>query len=252
MHLDILIENLFKHNSDIEDRRFAMSEMTMKVPQMLGLEALTRIIVAYLKAGADDRDVDYESVSQIADIAAHNIGRNATFYQYIGLLEGGRGKFRLTDLGKSYAQALNWGRISDAANLLRKGIHDNELVSRILGYVDLNAPVPKDDLVSRIALIADVRNVSRYKTGINGFIDMLVSVELLKENENGNIVLAKISPTDVELEPKSVEFKEEFESKQPKMEVPINITLNIDVKELDPDNLKKMIKAIREALMEEE
>jgi len=219
---------------------------------MLGLEALTRVIVAYLKAGANEKEIDYESVSQIAGIAAKNIGRNASFFVFICLLEGSRGKFKLTELGKSYSQALNWGRIKDANTLLRKGIQDNELVSKTLGYVDLNEPVLKDDLVSRVAIIANTPNYTRYRTGINGFIDLLLSVELLKEEENGNIVPSKTSIMDIELESEPIKFEEKIESEPPKFEVPFNISLNLDVTNLDPDSLKLMIKAIKEALTEQE
>ena len=228
-----------------------MSESRLRVPQMLGLEALTRVIVAYIIAGADEKEVDYETVSQLSGVASDNIRRNASFYEFIGLLEGGRGKYRLTELGKLYAQALNWGRIKDAATFLRKGIRDNDLVSRTLGYIDLNEPVTKDDLISRIAMIANVTNATRYRTGINGFIDMLISVELLKEDEKGNIVSSKPSPTEVEMELGPVKFEDEFEKKPTKFEVPISITLNIDVKDLDAETLKQLLKTIKEALTEQ-
>lgn len=222
-------------------------ETRMRVPQMLGLDALTRIIVAYLKAGADKREVIYGDVSQIANVATANVQRNAPFFAYLGLLEGGRGKYKLTDAGKVYSQALDWGRIKDASSTLKNLIRDNELISRILGYVDINRPVAREDLISRIALIAGVDNVSRYRTGINGLVDMLVSSNLLNEDDQGNLNPAELPVIEEELIP-IIPEKPQIEVSQ--VGVPISVTINLDADKIDTESLKKLLKVIKEALTE--
>lgn len=224
------------------------AEKRMRVPQMLGLEALTRIIVAYLMVGADEKEADYETVANVADVSSDNVGRNARFFEYIGLIVGGRGKFKLTELGKSYAQALSWGRIKDAGAILRKTLSNNELVSRVLGYVDINAPVSKEDLISRIAIIAGVRPSPSYRTGIGGFIDMLISAGLFNEDSAGNLTPSKVStvgPKEVVPLP-----EETTPLEPPTFKVPINITINLNTDKIDAETLKQLLKTIREALSE--
>lgn len=226
------------------------SDTSINIPSMIGLEALTRIIVAYYKAGADELAVTYRDVSQLANVSLANVRRNAPFFEYIGLLEGDRPMLKLSEFGKDYAQSLNWGRIKDAGNILGKELKNNNLVSKILGYVDINKPVIKNDLVAKIAMISNVPNEPRYRTGINGLIDMLVSANLLKETENGivtsekkititadAVLVRKESPPTV-----SVRVSE----------IPIQININMDASTVDSERLKQIIQIIKEVLSESE
>ena len=218
----------------------------MLVPQMIGLEKLTKIIVAYLKAGADDQEISYNYVSNLSNVSIGNVRRNTPFFEYIGLLEGTRGKFKLTDAGKAYAQALDWGRIKDANKTLRKKIRDNDLIKRIRGYVSINRPVEKDNLVSKIANIVGVVKSSRYKTGINGLVDMLVSSNLLKEDNKGYLIPAKFPIIKEEIVIQPLEEKIEI----PKINVPISIKINLDGNNITKESLKKLLKDIKESLAE--
>lgn len=226
------------------------SDTSISIPSMIGLEALTRIIVAYYRAGADEQGVSYEDVGQLANVAMSNVRRNAPFFAYIGLLEGDRPILRLTNLGKNYAQALNWGRIKEAGDILGKELKNNDLVLKILGYVDINKPVTKNDLVSRIAMISNVANEPRYRTGINGLIDMLVSANLLKETEDGIVTSEK----KITITADAVLVKKEPPPKVSVQvsEIPIQININMDASTVDSERLKQIIQTIKEVLSESE
>src|SRR3972149_6934087 len=82
------------------------------VPQMIGLNALTKIIVGYLKAGGDKQGVRSQEVAQLADVNQNNVSINSRFLSSIGIIEAeARGSNKLTSAGLKYAQALDWGRL---------------------------------------------------------------------------------------------------------------------------------------------
>lgn len=218
------------------------------VPEMIGLDLLTKVIVAYLKAGGDKDEKGSEEVAQISGVNANNVGLNNKFLASIGFLEGRRGAYKLTVNGAEYARALDWGRLDEAQIILRKTIKEKPLVSRTVSYVELNRPVNKDDLIGKIATFAGVPNEQRYSTGIRAFIEMLTLSGLLAEDKDG-----KITAKEKETSDESALRKSSLEIAHPKKEgraqavVPINVTISID-DNTDPEKLKALIRALLEAL----
>ena len=223
------------------------SEEAILVPQMIGLDLLQKIIIAYFKAGGDKVEKSNEEIAQISGVSQNNISSNNKFFASIGLLEGSRGAYKLTQGGAEYAKALDWGRLNEAQAVLRRTIKDKTLVVRTIGYVDLNKPVNKDDLVGKIANTAGVKNEPRFSVGIRAFVELLILSGLLAEDKDGNVIAAEKDFIGESIPLKRiVEIPQEEEAAQNVF--PVNITIAID-NNTDIEKLKSMLKAIREVLL---
>ncbi len=258
------------------------NEAPIIVPEMVNLDSLTKIVIAYEKAGASQKEVSTEEVAQISGIATSNVGINNKFFVSIGLLEGKRGGYKLTPLGSEYAKALDWGRLEEAQSVLRKIIKDKPLVQKVVSYVELNKPVQKDDLIAKIAIFANVPNQQRFSTGIKAFVEMLTLSKILQETEGALIPVPREESKEAKSEISIVEAKNsekgsEYEnisdffdsylkrgskepsssfyikrglvppSLEPKTPWTFLVTINID-NNTDPDKLKQIIKALQDSI----
>lgn len=236
-----------------------MSNQEIIIPEMVRFETLTKIIIGYLKVQADKEPKSYSEVAKIAKVSKDNVRRNTNFLVSIGVLEGERGQHKLTPMGKKYAQALDWGKLDEANRILRELLVDKELIQRILGFVDINQPVEKEELLRQIAVIAGVPNASRFRTGIKACIDMLVTSGLVDEDPNKN-TYSRTREHEVSREKRTLE--EYIEARKPMREIiepkiskerfaiPITISFTID-NQTSEENLKKLLRAIREVFQEE-
>jgi predicted transcriptional regulator len=233
-------------------------EEKLVVPQMVKFEVLTKIIIAYSKIGGDKEEKSYNDVAAVANVSPSNVGRNVRFLVTMGILEGSRGKYKLTPEGAKYARALDWGKINEANKYLREILQNTEIVKRILGYVSINKPVDRETLVGQIAVIANVRRTPRFETGIRGFVDMLATSGLLEE-KNEKYTIGEIrerKPVTTEpSEEKLTRFPAEIEPvtsvTELKKELTFPITLNLNISdETNVENLKKILKIIKEIFSE--
>jgi len=217
---------------------------------MIGFEILNKIMVGYLKVQADKEPKSYSEVAGVSKVAENNVILNAKFLSYIGILEGERGQFKLTPDGKRYAQALDWGKLEEANSVLKEVLKDKALTRRTLGFVDINKPVSKEDLVGQIAIIAGVPKEPRFNTGIKAFVDMLMSSGLIKEDTEGKL------STEKPVEPMKAKTEEEITSKpeeksievlvgEKRMSFPITLSFSID-NQTNEENLRKLLKVIKE------
>lgn len=223
------------------------------VAQFIGWDSLTKILLAYLKAGGDKDKVALQDVQQISNVSQNNVSINNKFFVSMGLLEEGEGRsYKLTDSGAKYTKALDWGRINEAKTILAQTISDRPLVKRTLSYVELNKPVTKEDLVGKIANIASVTKEQRFATGIRGFVDMLTASGLLQEDVEGKITVGKKETLEAEMQPekKTQTLPALLESgKKAVVALPVNITISVDAN-TDIVKIKAIVRAIREALTE--
>jgi len=155
---------------------------------MLVSEKLNTIIIAALKVGADKQEKPFSEIAEMSKITADNISRNYKFFVSIGIAEGStsRASFKLTPSGTRYAQALDWGKAVNASDALRDCIKDKPLTVKVLGFIEMHNPT-KDELVGQIAIFAGVSKEPRFITGINGYIDFLLTSKLIVENSEGRI-----------------------------------------------------------------
>jgi hypothetical protein len=220
------------------------------VPQMIGFDRLVKIIIGYLKVGAAEGPKSYSEVAKVSSVAANNVGLNAKFFEYIGMLEGDKANYRLTEKGKQYAQALDWGKLAEANSTLKEVLKENALAKKALAYVDINQPVKRDDLVSQIAIIADKPKKGRYITGIQGFVEMLVTSGLLQSDSIGILTASKEKREELgeTYLPSSLEVHRATSSSA--ISLPMTLSINVDDK-TDVVKLKEVLKAIKEIFSEQ-
>lgn len=225
-----------------------MSVETIVIPQMVGFDKLVKIIIAYLKVGADKEPKSYSEAAPVAGTSANTVRLNGKFFEYIGMLEGERGSFKLTERGKKYAQALDWGKLAEANSILNQLLKDNLLAKRALSYVDIHQPVLKDDLVSQIAIISGKPKENRYVTGIRGFVDMLVTSGLLESDSSGNLTVIKDKKEEIVETRQPSSFTLSPTAESPLISLPVTLTINIDEK-TDINKLREVLKVIKEILL---
>lgn len=167
-------------------------EQEIAIPQMIGSEKLNNIIIAALKVGADKQEKPYSEIAEMSKISFDNISRNVKFFVSIGIAHSdtSRANFKLTPLGTKYAQALDWGQTANATDALRDCIRDKPLTAKVLGFIGMHQPT-KDELVGQIAIFASAPKEGRFITGINGYIDFLLTSKLIVENSEGKIAINK-------------------------------------------------------------
>jgi hypothetical protein len=234
-------------------------EKKIYVPQMLGLESLTKILIGYLKVGTEGA-VDYNAVSKVTTITSGNIRRNANFLESIGLIEGEKGKYKLTIEGKNFAQALDWGRFKDAYSILRPLLENKEFIKTILTFININKSITRNDLLSRIAIIANVGNTPSIRTGINALVDMLTSCELINIDNKGMITISEQKTTQTKIsddfiitplfKSESVKIKSILDtepiSHMMNHPLTISIVINVNGEKINLEEIKKLIQTIKE------
>jgi hypothetical protein len=159
------------------------------------------------------------------------------------MFEGERGSYKLSNVGKKYAQALDWGKLAEANLILKDTLKNNTLTKKAIAYVEINQPVTKDDLESQIALISQKPKADRWITGIKGFVDMLFTSGLLQSDSNGNITATK----EKREETAEVSIPPSYTvppTNRPIPSLPITLSINVDEK-TDVGKLKEVLQAIK-------
>jgi len=74
----------------------------------------------------------------------------------------------------------------DAVAALREILSEYDLTSWIHKHLSVKGPLSREELIRRIALHIDVPlSMSRFRVGINAFIDMLLGASLLIQGDDG-------------------------------------------------------------------
>jgi len=223
------------------------------VPENVSVETLNNILIGFLRSGASQNAVHYLKVSEITAIPKTVISRNHKFFVASGFLnQEKRGFLKFTNLGSKYVQSLDWGRLDEAKEYLRNILNDYELIKQIYDYIDIKNTVDRDDLISRIAILSDVKRSSRFETGINALLDLALFSNIFLE-DNSNIIinknLKKIST--YEIMPIDEEGIKETVISAPKKEFEIPINININITDIsDINRLKEILKIIKEVFEE--
>ena len=183
-----------------------MVEEEIIIPEKLDFDSLKKILQGYLEAGADKKAVTYNQVASVTGLSGANISLNNKFFVYANLLnEESRGHYKLTSLGINCARSLQWGKLEEAAGLLRTAIKERPLFDKIISFVRLNKEVKRDNLVEHIGSIAKVTRKRRYLVGINAVIDVLVFAKKITEKE-GIIALTESPEKEIVLPSEEIEL----------------------------------------------
>jgi hypothetical protein len=229
------------------------------VPEYLSYDSLNRILIAYLKSGADKKAVSYRDASIRSGIHYTRVSGNNKFFVYAGFLtEEGKGSFKLTENGSKYAQLLDWGRLDEAKEPLIAILKECSLVNIIVDYITINEKVTRDDFRMKIGSIANISRAKRYVAGINALVDMLIFSGLITE-EDGTIrkgeqveypVEAKVQEKRAPSAPTFGGLEKPTILAKPK-EINVPISLSIDISAVDDvEKLREILRAIREELVE--
>lgn len=226
----------------------------MYIPENLNFDQFNRILIAYLKAGASEKAVNYKEAATRAGIHHTVISLNNKFLVSAGFLTEEKKNFKLTEKGAKYAQTLDWGRLDDAKGLLREILKEYNLVRMILDYVGINKRVSRDDLTTRIGSMIQVPRGDRYTRGITTMIDMLTFSGSLREEE-GMLEHVEKPIETTEARPSITETLPSIPQRENIPQIPvvtrpsIPITIAVNVSEAtDVKKLKKVIRAIKEEL----
>jgi len=227
--------------------KMSIEKIDIALPDGASIETLNKILMGYLRTGADQNAVHYSKVADIIGLHKPDVSRNHKFFVAAGfLLQEKRGVLKLTNLGAKYVQSLDWGRLDDAKEYLRKILNDYELIKQVINYVDIINGTIRDDLISRIALLANVKRQGRFETGINALIDLTIFSNLLLEKGN-NILFNK----DIQKTEKLLDISTEYvlEEEVSKREITFPIYININITDFtDLEKLKEILKVIKETI----
>jgi len=220
------------------------------IPEGIGLEILNRILLAYLKAGANEKAINYMDAAARSGAHHTKVSLNNKFLVAANFLtEEGRGTFKLTEKATKYTQMLDWGRLEEAKEPLREILNDYTLVRTVIDYITINNRVSRDDLITKIVSMSGVTKKTRYVTGVNTMIDMLTFSGLVREDD-GMLTYVEKPPKpvpEITLPTPSLEKKVGPTPREPI--VPITIAISV-TESTDVEKLKAVIKAIKEALQD--
>lgn len=228
------------------------------IPKRVGLDDIKDIIKAYYVEGAHQEPVSTKTVEDTAQLP-DRVGRQTDFLEEVGLLELVGRERKLTAAGEEIAEALMGGGEEQAKVRMRELFTDWDFISKIQGFVQMQGPVEESQLEEYIKANAK----SDDQRGKETLIETLLWADILDQSEDGLYSVAQPkSPKGDESKPqrssgdgKPISEKgaekpsEKADEKWPKS--PGKSELNIEFSftaDDDPQQIKKVIRAAREAL----
>jgi hypothetical protein len=234
-----------------------MAELT--TPAAASFETLNNILIGFYRAGAFENACSNEEVNSRTGISVDVISRNNGFFKELQILSREGAKHKLTEAGRDYAKYLHYGQLNDAKKVLARLMSAWEPIAKLLDTVELKGPLAREELVSQVAMRAEVSTDNpRYSTGVSALIDLLLFAGLIAESAEGlervkqpaedQTVVAPIVEKLVRTGPQ--EFVAQVPVARPEAAIELRVTLAIDA-ETNPEQVAKIIRAIRLALREE-
>lgn len=233
------------------------------IPKRVDLNDIKNILKAYYVEGAHNHGVSTNSVEETAQLS-DRVGRQTNFLEEIGIIEKKGKKRKLTQSGEEIAEALMGGNEEQAKARMRKLLTDWEFTSKIQGFVRMQGPVQKEQLLEYIT--ANIE--SGGKRGKNTIIHLFLWSNLLEESEEGTYSVAQGQQSSKDEEEQS-ESKEstnkntkesswtevkkadsEKESSNNSQNTSINVKFEFSADD-DPNKITKVIKAARMGLTED-
>jgi len=228
-------------------------EQKIYIPEAVTFDTLNRILMAYLKAGAYEKPVNYKDAATKSGVHRTIVSLNNKFLISSGfLIEEARGSFRLSETATRYVQLLDWGKTEEAKEPLRELLPKYDFIKNILDYVAINKKVTKDDLTTKMISILGIQKRARYTTGINSLLEMLTFSGLVKE-EDGTFSIGESSmkTTSAKTTP-MIPVRSEISASAEigKKAIPISISLTV-TENTNVEKLKAVIRALKEVLQEQ-
>lgn len=148
------------------------------IPKRVNLDDIKNILKAYYVEGAHNEEVSTKSVEDTAQLS-DKVGRQTNFFEEVGIIERVGKKRKLTKPGEEVAEALMGGNEEKAKARMREVLTDWEFTSKIQGFVRMQGPVEREQLLEYIT--ANVE--SDDSRGKDSIVEMLLWANLLEESE---------------------------------------------------------------------
>lgn len=220
-----------------------MKTEAILAPRVLSFVKLNEIIVAYLKARGDKAEVKDVQITEIVPkLAVSNVSNNTPFFESLGLIQGKRKWFRLTEVGTKYAKSLQLNTpeaTEQARRILADAIKGKTLVSETLAFVTEHQPVSEEDLKNEIIERWNLKHLKNKSVPARAVIDMLIFAGRLSEHRDSRIGKYVITSG------------ENIQRAKHASSAPLSVAVNVDGN-IDIERLKSIVRTIREVLAEEQ
>lgn len=230
-----------------------------RIPSNANFQRLNEILVGWYGAKAHESPKELGEVASRTGIDQTTISRQNKFLRDAGFLEKRKSGFQLTPLGTQYAKFIDFGQVEEAKTALRQIFREWEGFQPLFDYIDLNSPISKEDLRSRIGLAAERKYAGGNRSGIDAVITMLQFADLLGGTDE-EFVLDHQALKREEVEGPAMEIRasripDEGARRATAIltELPVQVKISLSVNEdSDPSKLKALLRAILDAFSEEE
>lgn len=228
------------------------------IPKRVGLDDIKDILKAYYVEGAHNEPVSTQAVEDTAQLS-DRVGRQTGFLEEVGLIEKAGQQRVLTDSGEEIAEALMGGGEEQAKVRMRELLTDWDFTSKIQGFVQMQGPVEYNQLIEYITANAK----SDDERGKDTLINTLLWADILDESEDSLYSVAKPKSAEIEETEASEltgdsdtitdngESSERTYSHEKERAYPQESDVDVEFSftaEDDPKQIKKVIKAARQAL----
>ncbi|AWB27802.1 hypothetical protein [Halococcoides cellulosivorans] len=241
------------------------------------LDTLQEIIEGYYEAADTDELVEDEDVEEEIESSSDVIRRQKKFFADVGLLSKEGHDYRLLQAGNNIGRALAFDREGEAAEGLRDLLDEWEVTEELINDIG-SGELVKDEVIDSLAFITETDpSTPRKKTGLAALVDLFVWTGILIETEGGNYRIADTQRQSDSVETKQTEEiadeKEERQDQSPESEPSVDgqeeevrvypqeepsaskilkegqFSINLDLSgDEGPENVKKLIIAVREGL----
>lgn len=227
-------------------------------------EEVKKIMKGYSHA---TENTSLDALAKLVGLHKTIISRNNKFLNDVGLITGGRKKSS-TDLGKKLGRALDHNQTEDIRKYWSEAIQTNETVSSLVTTVRIKGGMSEKDFSEHILYVSGQNNTGGNRTGARCVVDILVTAQLLEEDDGSLAVAAPVSAPIGEEAPKHTQEQEspapvepESSAPEPSPVTPIvpsvaagvpQIAINIQLHLPETDNAEvyeKLFKALREQLI---
>jgi hypothetical protein len=192
-------------------------------------EDLTKIVISYAN---QKKEASNDEIAKLAGLNNSKVSRNNKFLVDNLLIDGGKLKVA-TELGTRLGRALLHNQTSDIRKCLVEIIESNEALSNLITTLRIQGEVNHKDFVKNVLYISGQSNNQWTKAGASCVVDLLITSELVNEDNDILTVadnVSDISNEDVDLISTRDVTGENPINKEPEIQHQTQRTVNYDMK----------------------
>lgn len=228
-------------------------EEKLILPMKLSKESYDKVIIALYNSKAHEKAVNRSKIAEITDLDQNNISRAFSFLISIKVIQKEGNNVKLTEEGSNYARNIALNFVNESIAILNKLLRNNEIVQKIIGYLQVHKSIKNDELKRMIVKFSKKSIKSDYEKAAGTLVDMLLFSKIL--NEDNEVIT--LSLDELFIEDSLMEVKPQIIDKKPVTKIDeqevvqyqINFNINTD-RSLDTESITKMIKAVKKGIIE--